>query len=80
MIFRDVSLEEWLERYPELEIEEGFCNQCGKTMRTTKPFVEKGYVGLVSPKCSCGLNTNQVMTVLPTSYEEIGFWNSFVGY
>jgi len=78
MIYPEVSTENWLKKYTELEIEEGFCNHCGKSMKTTKPFIEKDVAGLVSPNCSCGKNTNQAMTMIPTSDSEIQYWNQLL--
>lgn len=78
MIFPDILTKNWLLKYPSLTIEEGRCNSCGKPLLTTVPFIEHDYVGLVSPKCSCGLNTNQAMTMIATSKNEIKYWNKIV--
>lgn len=42
MIYPEILTEKWLKKYTELEVEEGFCNHCGKSMKTTKSFIEKG--------------------------------------
>lgn len=78
MIFPNVSLEKFLKKYNELEIESGFCNNCHKEIKTEKPFIEKGFVGLISHDCSCNKNTNQVMTMIPISKKEIEYWNQFL--
>jgi len=78
MIFPEVSTENWIKKHDELVIEEGICNHCEKPLRTTKPFIEKGFVGLISNDCSCGKNTNQAMTMVPTSDSEIHYWNQFL--
>jgi hypothetical protein len=53
MIFIEISLEKMLTKYPELEIEEEICDECGRKRRTTIPFIEKEWVGLKAPKCPC---------------------------
>lgn len=74
MIYPDISLDKWMSKYSELFIEEGICNHCGEPMLTTKPFVETGYVGLESPPCICGKNTNKAMTVIAVCPEKALFW------
>jgi hypothetical protein len=78
MIFPDVTTEDFLSKHDELKVIEGFCDHCGTSMKTTIPFIEKGAVGLVSPKCKCGKNRNQAMIGLPTSRSEIQYWNQFL--
>jgi hypothetical protein len=79
MIFPDIKLKSWLKRYPELEIESGICDNCGKDMPTIKPFIEKGAVGLISADCICKKNKNQSMTVIFTDEEENSYWMDFLG-
>tara|TARA_Y100000034_G_C6910321_1_gene424375 strand:+ start:4234 stop:4482 length:249 start_codon:yes stop_codon:yes gene_type:complete len=75
MIFPDVTLEEWLKRYPELEVIEGTCRFCGNKRRTTKPFITKDYAELRSKRCSCGKDHHISSTSIPISKSEIEFWN-----
>jgi hypothetical protein len=79
MIFPEESLDLWLEKYPDLKMEEGSCNFCGTSMKITRPFIERHFIGLVSPSCSCEKNTNEAMTMIPRSREEIEYWNLFLG-
>lgn len=56
MIFPDVTLEEWLEKYPDLGVRKERCNGCGKkSILTNKPFIEKDWVGLAAI-CECGFH------------------------
>lgn len=45
MIFPEVSLEEWLRRYPELKIIASQCENCGSQMKITRSFVENSLQG-----------------------------------
>lgn len=55
VIYRDdVSLEEWLERYPILYVKTFDCDGCGAEMKSDVPFVDRGYVGLTCRPCECG--------------------------
>lgn len=54
MIYPDVTLEEWMTKFPGLEPQEIEC-PCGGIGKTTKPVITKDWVGLVMPKCKgCG--------------------------
>ena len=56
MIFLDISTEEWMHQHEELRVETRKCVSCRKSkIATTRPFIEKGWVGLIAPPChSCG--------------------------
>ena len=54
MIFPNVSLAEWITKFPGLEPQEATCG-CGKKGTTTQPVIFTDWVGLAMPKCSrCG--------------------------
>lgn len=53
MIYPDVSLEEWCEKW-DLEVESSTCYECGRKAYSTIPYLEKDYAGLESPLCPCG--------------------------
>lgn len=55
MIFPDVPLEEWLTRYPALDIVKERCSVCRKKIETNKPFVDHRWVGLAAI-CECGFH------------------------
>lgn len=74
MIYPDVSLEDWLKRYPELDLLEKECDHCGSLMRANKPFLTKGYAGVLSPKCECGKNKTICSSRVTTSNEEHQRW------
>lgn len=78
MIYLNMSVEEFLSKNNEFKIEEGICNHCGSSLKTTIPFIEKDYIGLVSPPCPCGKSTNEAMTMVPTSKNEMLYWNQFL--
>jgi len=54
MIFPNISLQDWLNTHNELEVETDTCECCGREMKTTIPFVEHDWVGLLAPECKCG--------------------------
>lgn len=67
MIFPEITLEEWLERYPDLAVRKERCNGCCKKfIKTNKPFIEKDWVGLAAI-CECGFHGASSM--LPRSQE-----------
>lgn len=78
MIYLDMSTEEFLNKHKDFKIEEGMCNYCGSKLKTTIPFIDKDYIGLVSPPCPCGKSSNEAMTMIPTSKKEIQYWNQFL--
>lgn len=79
MIFPDVSLQDWLKKYPELEVITRSCDACGALMHATKPFLEKGYAGLVTV-CPCGGRTHQAMSCVTTSKEESREWSEILSH
>lgn len=56
MLFPELSTEEWISKHCELYIAETKCVKCNETkLRTTRPFIEKEWVGLIAPSCpNCG--------------------------
>lgn len=74
MIFPEVSTTEWIKKYPSLKILELPCNHCGNTLKSIKPFVTKGYAGLVSPLCDCGYGSNQCMIRVTTDINTYKKW------
>lgn len=54
MLFPQVSVEEWIERHPGLEIEKERCPSCRKEIVKDIPYMSKDWVGLHSGECSCG--------------------------
>jgi hypothetical protein len=53
MIYPDVSLTAWLNKYPDLEVKKMRC-ECKKILRTEIPFINSKGFGITTPKCSCG--------------------------
>lgn len=78
MIFPEITLEEWLEKYPELQILTKKCDNCNKDITANKPFITNGYVGLSSDKCICGKNKHDCMYYITNSEETFGFWSDKV--
>lgn len=78
MIFPEISLKKWLEKYPDLDQLEINCDHCGKLMLASKPFIERGYVGILAPDCSCGKNRHTCMSKLTTSKETFNRWSSLI--
>lgn len=81
MIYPDVPLEEWLDRYPELCVVERQCEGCGRLMRASTPFIMKGYVGIESGDCSCKKNYSRCSCRITITNEEHTRWvNLIEGY
>ena len=71
MIYPDVTVEEWCRRY-DLSVEKDRCPKCRKAIYTSRPFIEKGFVGLIAPKCSCGYDSGfSVQEVRPNFLESL---------
>lgn len=55
MIFPDITTEEWCKRHPPLVVQRTNCLRCKNVVLTSIPFIEKDWVGLLSPPCTnCG--------------------------
>jgi hypothetical protein len=55
MIYPDVSVEEWLNRYPTLSPDTEECPVCGHPITLSKPYISADFVGLESEDCkNCG--------------------------
>lgn len=79
MIYPDVTLEEWLKRYPDLKVVTGICDGCGGPKPTIKPFRFKHGVGLECLPCSCGKGRHSSSTMLITETKEIEKWREILG-
>lgn len=78
MIFVNSDLSAWLKKHPGLQVLKLNCDSCNKQMVSNKPFVEKGYVGLISEPCSCGKNKHVCVSKLTTSIDSFNHWMSLV--
>jgi hypothetical protein len=74
MIFPNVSLKDWLKKYPELKVISSQCENCGKKMKTTRPFIEKHFAGLRIDTCPCGKNRHSSMTMVTITAEKHQEW------
>lgn len=77
MIYPDVDLKSWCERYG-LEIKRRACLHCGQVFETTVPVAVKGYRGLQAPLHECGEKYVGSIFV-PVGRKEIKFWMDFKG-
>jgi len=70
MIFPDVTIKEWLKKYPDLDEPDysHSCSECGVKIKEYKPFIEKDWIGFVSNKCDCGCGFH-VFNDIPNSEE-----------
>ena len=80
MIFIDKTVQEWMSKHPSLEIVERPCDHCGLVLRSTRPFVERGYAGLIAPNCACGKNRHTAMSVVTTSAQKHRDWKLLLGH
>lgn len=77
MIYPDVSLEEWLQRYPNLKVHSQECPECKKIISTDRPFRSKHYIGLEGLHCKeCGYRIGSAV-LRPISKKKIEEWKSF---
>ncbi len=81
MIFIDKPLHEWLLKHPSLEVIKLACDSCGQDLITNKPFIEKGYAGIIAENCTCGRNSHTCISKVTTSPESYNFWiNSIASF
>jgi hypothetical protein len=78
MFFPDVSLEEWLKKYPELEVISSTCENCGSEMKATRPFIEKHFAGLRIDHCHCGKNRHSTAMAITTTAEKHREWEALL--
>lgn len=78
MIYPNISLESWLEKYPDLKVQKLVCTNCGETMISTIPFLSKGYAGIESPPCVCGQNTHKCSSAITITKESFEKWNNIL--
>ena len=74
MIFPDVDLKVWSERY-NLTPKILKC-KCGKEVTTTVPIAIKGYRGLKAPPHNCNHKFEPVL-LAPHGEEKKEFWDNF---
>ena len=68
MIYPNVTLKDWLKKYPVLEVKKKRCHHCLQMIVANIPFIEKDWVGLESKDCACGKGrTISVFTMRTTS-------------
>jgi hypothetical protein len=69
MIYPDVSLQDWLKKYPELDVLERTCPACGTIRKADRPFVRKGYAGVEAGNCICGKDPSTCSSQVTTTAE-----------
>ena len=76
MIYLQVDLQKWIERY-DLEIQIYNCPKCKKAFKTEVPIMTKDSVGLQSHIHECG---SQYWTVIltPRTAEAKMFWDTII--
>lgn len=78
MFFVTQTLSDWLKLHPSLEPIVVRCSNCGFDLRTTVPFIERGYVGLMVQECMCGKNENKADVRVTTSEESYRRWKTAI--
>lgn len=81
MIYLDVNLDVWLQKYPDLKVVEGLCNNCGAVLKSERPFITKEYVGLTSDNCrECSSSSHKAMTFISYDKSKVDEWNKLLSY
>ena len=80
MIYPDVTLEEWLKKYPELEVISKSCDNCDAVMSSTIPYLNKDYAGLIAPDCKCQKNKTTCMISVTRTIEVHNEWVEALTY
>ncbi len=76
MIFPDITVKKWLQKYPDLKVLTTNCLQCSSIIETLTPFRTKDYIGLCAKKCpGCGVE-HKMQTAFPYSKTEIAEWEN----
>lgn len=66
MIYPDVTVEEWLRRYPVFREDIPSECICGREINSFKPIIFKDRVGIVSGLCACGVDGGVSVTIART--------------
>jgi hypothetical protein len=64
MIYPDISLIDWMKKYPDLVVVKRNCSHCKEEQQATIPFIDFDVVGLVSADCPCGKNILRCMNMV----------------
>jgi hypothetical protein len=64
MIYPDVPVEKWCEKY-DLHIAKDRCTNCSRIRITNIPFIESGFAGLMSTQCECGMSGDSFTVNVP---------------
>lgn len=70
MIFPDTPIDIWCEKH-DLEIIHDKCPNCRSKMSTTRPFIEKQFIGLISPRCNCGYDAGLSVQIIRYGFDNI---------
>lgn len=76
MIYPDVELNTWLQKY-DLEVTEKVCPKCKQLFLTKIPILIKGYAGLETPAHECGSNYKSAIFT-PVSNEKNNLWKQVI--
>ena len=73
MIYPDVSAEEWITRFPTLEVETEKCVVCRRKRVADIPFIKKDWAGFTAPECECGQKRHTFTIRIPLNgkYENL---------
>lgn len=72
MLFPVVDLSTWCRQY-DLKIVKSRCTTCKRPLRTTVPFADTDWRGLLSPACECGREIGQLSTQASISGKHMAF-------
>lgn len=78
MIYPDISMEKWLNKYPSLKQAKPVkCLQCSEEIYHTRPFIDNDYAGLLSEYCPNCNNKQKTYVIIPISKSELAAWDVF---
>ena len=76
MIYPDISLEEWLKKYPDLKVYERECPKCKAMVRTNRPFISEDYVGIELEFCpNCNIKVG-ICVANPRTKQKLREWQA----
>lgn len=81
MLFTDITVEEWFQKYPnlrELDLTE-YCLSCEESLVFEIPFISADLVGLAAIPCVCGMQNPGLVFIAKPGSSKLGRLYSSTG-
>ncbi len=76
MIYPDIDIEKWVQKYSSFRDMKQLPCKCGKIYRP-KPFISRHRVGIINPPCECG-SPGKIVQIPRKNEDIISLRNTFL--